>query len=430
LSVWAILFGGLFITGLTAVPIGIGLALTGLAILHFSAGGAADLAVTAVWNVFTEFTLSAVPLFIFMGEIMLVSGISSRLYGALAPFFARIPGKLLHTNIAVSTIFGAVSGASTSTAAAVGSVAYPELKRRGYHRPTVVGTLAAGGTLGLLIPPSLSLLLYGATQQVSIGRLFLAGIIPGLLLATLMMVLIFIWSKRYPEIVPVEEEHVNWGKAVIGLIKIWPLGLLIFAVLGTIYLGLATPTEAAGLGVACSILLGFLWGDLTLRKLWSTFVDSVQVFVAISVIILGALILAQAISLIGLPYEVMSWIQSLSLGPIQVLVAVFIFYLVLGCFFDGISLMLMTIPIVYPVMTGAGFDPVWLGVVITILIEIGMLTPPVGMNLFVLTGITNNEVSLVDAARAAIPYWLLLLFGVALLTIFPQLALFLPNMVY
>jgi len=412
------------------VPIGIGLALTGLAILHFSAGGAADLAVTAVWNVFTEFTLSAVPLFIFMGEIMLVSGISSRLYGALAPFFARIPGKLLHTNIAVSTIFGAVSGASTSTAAAVGSVAYPELKRRGYHRPTVVGTLAAGGTLGLLIPPSLSLLLYGATQQVSIGRLFLAGIIPGLLLATLMMVLIFIWSKRYPEIVPVEEEHVNWGKAVIGLIKIWPLGLLIFAVLGTIYLGLATPTEAAGLGVACSILLGFLWGDLTLRKLWSTFVDSVQVFVAISVIILGALILAQAISLIGLPYEVMSWIQSLSLGPIQVLVAVFIFYLVLGCFFDGISLMLMTIPIVYPVMTGAGFDPVWLGVVITILIEIGMLTPPVGMNLFVLTGITNNEVSLVDAARAAIPYWLLLLFGVALLTIFPQLALFLPNMVY
>jgi len=430
LSVWAILFGGLFITGLTAVPIGIGLALTGLAILHFSAGVAADLAVTAVWNVFTEFTLSAVPLFIFMGEIMLVSGISSRLYGALAPFFARIPGKLLHTNIAVSTIFGAVSGASTSTAAAVGSVAYPELKRRGYHRPTVVGTLAAGGTLGLLIPPSLSLLLYGATQQVSIGRLFLAGIIPGLLLATLMMVLIFIWSKRYPEIVPVEEEHVNWGKAVIGLIKIWPLGLLIFAVLGTIYLGLATPTEAAGLGVACSILLGFLWGDLTLRKLWSTFVDSVQVFVAISVIILGALILAQAISLIGLPYEVMSWIQSLSLGPIQVLVAVFIFYLVLGCFFDGISLMLMTIPIVYPVMTGAGFDPVWLGVVITILIEIGMLTPPVGMNLFVLTGITNNEVSLVDAARAAIPYWLLLLFGVALLTIFPQLALFLPNMVY
>ena len=430
MSVWAILFGGLFITGLTAVPIGIGLALTGLALLHFSAGGAADLAVTAVWNVFTEFTLSAVPLFIFMGEIMLVSGISSRLYGALAPFFARIPGKLLHTNIAVSTIFGAVSGASTSTAAAVGSVAYPELKRRGYHRPTVVGTLAAGGTLGLLIPPSLSLLLYGATQQVSIGRLFLAGIIPGLLLATLMMVLIFIWSKRYPEIVPVEEEHVNWGKAVIGLIKIWPLGLLIFAVLGTIYLGLATPTEAAGLGVACSILLGFLWGDLTLRKLWSTFVDSVQVFVAISVIILGALILAQAISLIGLPYEVMSWIQSLSLGPIQVLVAVFIFYLVLGCFFDGISLMLMTIPIVYPVMTGAGFDPVWLGVVITILIEIGMLTPPVGMNLFVLTGITNNEVSLVDAARAAIPYWLLLLFGVALLTIFPQLALFLPNMVY
>ncbi len=428
--VWALLFGGMAVTALTGIPIGIGLALIGLGILQFAAGGASDLAVTAVWNLFTEFTLSAVPLFIFMGDIMLVSGVSSRLYTALAPFFAKIPGKLLHTNIAVSALFGAVSGASTSTAAAVGSVAYPELKRRGYDRPTVVGTLAAGGTLGLLIPPSLSLLLYGATQQVSIGKLFLAGIIPGIMLAVFMMVLIYVITKRNPHLVPVETAQINWGQAFLNLLKIWPLGFLIFAVLGTIYLGLATPTEAAGLGVAASIILGFLWGDLTVAKLWRAFVNSVQIFVAIGVIILGALILAQAISILGLPHEVMGWIKSLSLGPNAVLLAVTVFYLILGCFFDGISLMLMTLPIVFPVMTAAGFDPVWLGVIITILIEVGMLTPPVGMNLFVITGITNNEVTLIEAARAALPYWLLLLFGIVVLTVFPQIALVLPNMMF
>lgn len=427
--VWALLVGGVVITAVTGVPIGVGLALTGLSILHF-AGGASDLAITSVWNVFTEFTLSAVPLFIFMGDIMLVSGVSSRLYSALAPIFARVPGKLLHTNIAVSALFGAVSGASTSTAAAVGSVAYPELKKRGYDRPTVVGSLAAGGTLGLLIPPSLSLLIYGATQQVSIGQLFLAGILPGIMMALLMMALIFVITTRRPELVPQDTETTPWAQAVVNLFRIWPLGLLVFSVLGTIYLGFATATEAAGLGVAAAIILGFFWGDLTFHKLWKAFVNSVQVFVAIGVVMMGALILAQAISVVGMPYEAMAWIQTLSLSPIQILLAVTLLYLVLGCFFDGISLMLMTLPIVFPVMTAAGFNPVWLGVIITILIEVGMLTPPVGMNLFVLSGITGNEVTLMQAARASIPYWLLLLFGVAILTVFPKIVLFLPSLMH
>ncbi|WP_137387693.1 TRAP transporter large permease [Rhodoligotrophos defluvii] len=425
--VWLIILAGFVITGITGVPIGLGLALTGLAILYFEVGGATDLAVTAVWNVFNEFTLSAVPLFIFMGEIMLVSGVSTRLYSAISPLFTRVPGKLLHTNIAVSAMFGAVSGASTATAAAVGSVAYPELEKRGYNPATVVGTLAAGGTLGLLIPPSLSLLIYGATQQVSIGRLFLAGLVPGIMLAVMMMLLIIVIARRNPGVVPQGGERVGVRAALYGLAAIWPLAFLVFAVLGTIYLGLATPTEAAGLGVAAAVVLGFAWGELNLRKLWRAFVDSVQVFVAIGIVMLGALVLAQAISILGVPYEVLSWIQSMSLTPIQVLLAVVVFYLVLGCFFDGISLMLMTLPIVFPVMTGIGFDPIWLGVVITILIEIGMLTPPVGMNLYVLTGITGNKVTLLEAARASVPYWLLLLAGVAILTIFPQIALFLPS---
>ncbi|MBB4002614.1 TRAP transporter large permease [Aurantimonas endophytica] len=428
--VWWILLAGFAITAITGVPIGIGLALTGMAILQFVVGNATDLAVNAVWNVFTDFTLSAVPLFIFMGEIMLVSGVSGKLYSAVAPLFTRVPGKLLHTNIAVSALFGAVSGASTSTAAAIGSVAYPELEKRGYKPSVVVGTLAAGGTLGLLIPPSLSLLIYGATQQVSIGQLFLAGLVPGLMLAVMMMLYIGIVTSRTAGVVPDDGERVGLRPALRLLLPIWPIGFLIFAVLGTIYTGLATPTEAAGLGVAAAVILGFLWGDLTGHKLWNAFVHSVQVFVSIGVVMLGALILAQAISILGLPLEVMSWIESMNLTPIMVLVLVSVFYLVLGCFFDGISLMLMTLPIVFPVMTGVGFDPVWLGVIITILIEIGMLTPPVGMNLYVLTGITGNRVTLLQAAYASTPFWILLLLGVVILTVFPSIVLFLPRTLF
>ncbi|RKF12681.1 TRAP transporter large permease subunit [Roseovarius spongiae] len=428
--VWAIIAGGFFLTALIGVPIGIGLALIGMTILHVVVGDATDLAINAVWNVFNEFTLSAVPLFIFMGEILLVSGVSGRMYSAIAPLFMKVPGKLLHTNIAVSAVFGAVSGTSTSTAAAIGSVAYPELEKRGYEPATVVGTLAAGGTLGLLIPPSLALLIFGATQQVSIGQLFLAGLLPGIMLALMMMAYVWLVISRREGVVPEDAKWIGWWRSFLTLLPIWPVGFLIFSVLGTIYMGLATPTEAAGLGVLASVILGFLWGDLTFRSLWKAFNDSVQVFVTIGVVILGALILAQAISILGLPLQVLTWIESMNMGPIAVLAAVSVFYLVLGCFFDGISLMLMTLPIVFPVMTGVGFDPVWLGVVVTILIEVGMLTPPVGMNLYILSGITGNRVTLMQAAHASFPYWLLLLLGVVILTIFPAIALFLPNLVY
>ena len=342
----------------------------------------------------------------------------------------RIPGKLLHTNIAVSALFGAVSGTSTSTAAAIGSVAYPELEKRGYHPGTVVGTLAAGGTLGLLIPPSLALLIFGATQQVSIGQLFLAGLLPGIMLALMMMGYIWLIVSRRKGVIPEGGDWIGWRRVALQLLPIWPVGFLIFAVLGTIYMGLATPTEAAGLGVLASIILGFLWGDLSLRSLWKAFGDSVQVFINIGVVILGALILAQAISILGLPLQVLTWIESMQMSPLAVLAAVSVFYLVLGCFFDGISLMLMTLPIVFPVMTGVGFDPVWLGVIVTILIEVGMLTPPVGMNLYILSGITNNRVTLMQAAYSSFPYWILLLLGVVILTAFPAIALFLPQTMY
>ena len=428
--VWIIICIGLLVIALTGVPIGVGLALTGLSILRFVAGGSETLAITSVWNVFTDFTLSAVPLFIFMGEILLVSGVSTRIYNAVAPLFAGVPGKLLHTNIVVCTLFGAVCGASTSTAAAVGSVAYPELRRRGYDRGVVVATLAAGGTLGLLIPPSLSLLIYGATQGVSIGRLFLAGVLPGIMLAALFMLVILIHGMRRPDIAPAGTEVIPWSARLGALLHLWPFGFLVFSVLGTMYLGLATATEAAALGVVASVLVGFWWGDLTVRGLLGAFLTATRVFAAIGIVMLGALVLSQSLTILGLPQQVMSGIAAMGVSKYWVLLLVCIVYFILGCFFDGISLLLMTLPVVYPLMMGAGFDPVWTGVIITILIEVGMLTPPVGMNLYVLTAITKNEVRLGQAAAASLPYWVMMLIGIVILTFFPSIALLLPNLMY
>lgn len=426
--VWLALALGVLLTGLSGIPVGVGLGLTGLFILEFFAGNAMSLAVTSVWNVFNDFLLSAIPMFIIMGEILLASGVSGKLYGAASPMFRRVPGGLLHTNIAVCTIFGAVSGASTSTAAAVGSVAYPEMKKRGYDRASVVGTLAAGGTLGLLIPPSLALLIYGATQGVSIGRLFMAGILPGLLLAAAFMAVILIKALRHPELSPHDPERNAFGAIIMGLLRIWPILFLIFAVLGTIYLGIATPTEAASLGVVTSVVIGFTWGNLTLPKLFGALKDATIVFGTLGVVLIGALILAQGISILGVPSQVMAGIGTLEVSPYVVFALVVVLYIVLGCFFDGISLMLMTLPVVYPVLTGLGFDPIWLGVMITMLIEIGMLTPPVGLNLYVLVAVTRGEVSLMQAARATLPFWLVMTASIGVFTLFPEIVLFLPDL--
>lgn len=426
--VWVVLALGVLLTGLIGIPVGVGLGLTGLAILEFLAGGTSSLAITTVWNVFNDFLLSAIPMFIVMGEILLASGISGKLYGAASPLFRRVPGGLLHTNIAVCTLFGAVSGASTSTAAAIGSVAYPELKDRGYDKGVVVGTLAAGGTLGLLIPPSLALLIYGATQGVSIGRLFLAGIIPGLLLALTFMVIILVMAYRNPAIAPADTRRQTVGAILLGLLRIWPVVFLIFAVLGTIYLGIATPTEAAGLGVVTSIIIGFTWGNLTLGRLLVALKDATIVFGTLGVVLIGALILAQGISILGVPSHVMAAIGLLDISPYAIFALVVLIYLVLGCFFDGISLMLMTLPVVFPVLTGLGFDPIWLGVMITLLIEIGMLTPPVGLNLYVLVAVTRGEVGLTRAAKATLPFWLAMTASIFVFTLFPVLVLLLPGL--
>lgn len=423
------LLGLLSATVLSGAVLGAALGLTGFALLHFAVGGATRLGAQTVWNTLNEFTLTAVPLFILLGEVLVASGLARGVYRAMAPFFARLPGGLLHTNIAVCTVFGAVSGSSMSVAAAVGSVAYPELKDRGYHRPAVVGSLAGGGTLGLLIPPSLSLLIYGALTDTSIGRLFIAGVLPGLMMAGIFMLWILWHATRNPAVAP-ETERPPLREALRGLPAVLPLVALILAVLGSLFAGIATPTEAAGVGVAAAALLGFTLGDLTLRRLGEALIGTARIFAVIAMVFIGALVLAQAISMLGLPQQMLQVIAEWGLSRWALLGVIVVIYLILGCFFDGLSMMIMTLPLVFPLMTGVGFDAVWLGVIVTLMIEIGMLTPPVGMNLFVLVGITGGEVKLPEAAKAALPYWLALLLGVLLLCLFPGIATWLPRLAY
>jgi len=424
---WAVLLGGL--TGLagSGLALGAALGLTGFLILQFIAGGSTFVAIDAVWNVLNSFTLSAIPLFIILGEIMLRSGVSQKIYAALTPLFQRVPGGLLHTNIAVCTLFGAVSGSSLSTAAAVGSVAYPEMTARGYDRRMVVASLAGGGTLGLLIPPSLSLLIYGALTETSIGQLFLAGLIPGLLFAAMFMVYIYLRCRAHPALAPKGTEPVPVGVILWNLLSLWPFVLIIFAIMGSIAFGIATPTEAAGIGVIATTLVGRFWGNLTLKSLVQSIYAATLLFASIAFVVIGATILAQAVSLLGVPQAILENVRAAGFGPLTVLAVVVLVYLVLGCFFDGLSLMIMTLPIVVPLMVELGYNPVWLGVIITIMIEIGQVTPPVGLNLSVLVSVTKEKVSLGETAIATVPYWLILLAGVAILTIWPQIALFLPG---
>jgi C4-dicarboxylate transporter DctM subunit len=428
-SFWGVLLGGL--TGLagSGLALGAALGLTGLLILQFVAGGITFVAVDAVWNVLNSFTLSAIPLFIMLGEIMLRSGVSQKIYTALTPLFQRVPGGLLHTNIAVCTLFGAVSGSSLSTAAAVGSVAYPEMTKRGYDRRVVVGSLAGGGTLGLLIPPSLSLLIYGALTETSIGRLFLAGLVPGLLFSGMFMVYIYFRCLSSPALSPRQDTSASFAVILKNLFSLWPFVLLIMAIMGSIAFGIATPTEAAGVGVIATILVGKLWGNLTLKILAQSMFAATLLYASIAFVVMGATILAQAVSLLGVPQSILDTVRAANLGPLTVLALVVTIYLVLGCFFDGLSLMIMTLPIVVPLMVGLGYDAIWLGVIITIMIEIGQVTPPVGLNLSVLVSVTKDDVSLGEAALATMPYWLILLAGVAILALFPQIALFLPTVV-
>jgi len=418
------LAGGLF----SGLLVGICLGLTGIIFLYFFGGGSVALsaAVIGTWNILYNFSLSALPLYLFLGEIFVVTGLANRSYSSLAPLLERFPGKLLLSNVVIDAMFGAVVGTSMATAATVGAIAYPELSKRGYDRRALVGNLAGAGTLGSFVPPSIGLIVYGSWVQISVGHCFVAAVFPAIITVVLFLAFITIYCKMRPGIVPTASEVVPLKRALIMTKDIWPLLILMFAILGTIYLGIATPTEAAGLGAVAAIVLGIPFRAVSFKGIYSALLTAAKICGMLFFIMVGASIFSISVSMIGLPRQLIMAVQGADLSPILIIFFVYVLYLILGCFFDFISMLLMTLPFTFPLMMNIGVDPLWFGIVLVITGEMGLLTPPVGMNLYVLQGVTQGEVSLGEVAKGGIPYFLMLGVSLACITIFPQLCTWLP----
>lgn len=380
-----------------------------------------------VWSHSNDFILIAAPMFIMMGELMHRSGVSERLFDALAPWFARIPGQLIHTNIASSAVFAATSGSSLATAATIGTVAVPNMDKGGYNRPLFLGSIAAGGTLGILIPPSINMIVYSVLSQTSVTDLYAAGFIPGLLLALLFSGIVFISVLAIPSLVKKEPVcKTLWHDRIAGLPHLLPpLGLFLIVV-GSIYVGLATPTEAAALGLIATLGLVALNGKLKLSVLLSAFEGTVRTTCMIMLIVLAAFFLNLVMVSIGLVDTITSGILALDWPPLGMLLAIIAFYLVLGCFMETISMMIATTPIIVPVIVGLGYDPVWWGIVFVILIEAALITPPVGLNLYIVQAVRKSG-SISDLFVGALPFLVAMLVMITLLIVVPDLALWLPE---
>lgn len=372
--------------------------------------------------------LAAIPMFIWMGEIIFRTDISDRLFRGLAPFASRIPGRLLHTNILGCTLFAAVSGSSAATAATVGKITLAELDARGYNRSLSLGSLAGAGSLGLLIPPSIVMIVYGILAEVSVSRLFAAGVLPGLLIAALYSGYIALCALIRPEIAPADEVRYrasDYGRALLDLA---PIFVLMFIVLGSIYTGIATPSEAAAVGVAAAIAIAAAMRQMSVKLLVDTLLGSIRTSCMVCIILVAAAVLSTAMGYLHMPANVARAIEALNLGPFGLLLLLSCFYIVLGLFLDGVSVIVMTLPITFPLATAAGFDPIWFGIYLVIMVEMGQITPPVGFNLFVIQGLTGHPIGRV--ALASLPFFLLMALAVVLLAIFPDIALWLPRALY
>lgn len=402
------------------------LATVGFIGLFWLLGGDAPLASGLImWHTAAFFVLVAVPLFIFMGEILLRVGLAEKLYAGLNPILSRLPGGLLISNIGSCAIFAAISGSSLATAATIGGVAIPTMEKRGYDLSMVVGSLAGGGTLGILIPPSIIMIIYGALTKVSVGRLFMGGIIPGLISAGFFILYIIIRVKKQPYLAPRERPTFTMVEIHQLLVGTLPIIMLVVLVLGSIYAGVTTPTEAAALGAVGAICLGLSYRKLTWQNMKESALSTVQTTSMILLIIVGASLIAYVLANLAVPRKVALIVTSSGLSRLWVLSLVCLMYLCLGCFLDGASIMILTLPVVMPCMRSLGFDGVWFGVVLTILLEIALLTPPVGMNLYILQKISKANFPML--IRATIPYWLMNISVIVILIAFPNLVLWLPN---
>ncbi len=406
----------------------IGLALAGVAWIGmqlFSARPAGDAMAVTIWGSASSWTLTALPLFVWMGEILFRTRLSQDMFRGLAPWMQHLPGRLLHTNVVGCAIFAAVSGSSAATCATIGKMSLPELARRGYPEHMAIGTLAGAGTLGLLIPPSIIMIVYGVSADVSIAQLFIAGIVPGIALALIFSGYIALWAIRHPEQVPAPDANATWREKLRMSRGLIPVVLLIAAVLGSIYTGIATATEAAALGVVGALLLSGSQGALSWANFRDALLGGTRLYCMIALILSGAAFLTLSMGYIGLPRHLAEWIGTLGLSRSQLLAALTVFYIVLGCFLDGISMVVLTMGVIMPTVQKAGIDPLWFGIYVVVVVEMAQVTPPLGFNLFVLQGMTQRELSYI--ARATLPFFGLMVLMVVLLYLVPEMATFLPR---
>jgi C4-dicarboxylate transporter DctM subunit len=404
----------------------VGLALMGVGgviLTLFTDRPAGDIMITAVWSSSTSWTLTALPLFILMGEVLYRTKLSEDLFKALAPIMSKLPGGLLHTNIVGSTLFAAVSGSSAATLTTVGKMSIPELRRRNYPEQKIIGTLAGASTLGLMIPPSLTLIVYGVTVNESITKLFMAGIIPGLVLASMFMAYVAL-SVKAPE--SLDEESEDSGK-MQNLRLLLPLLILISIVIGSMYSGLATATEAAAIGVIGALALSAFQGELNFSAFRESLLGAVRTSALIALILMGASYLSVVMGFTGLPRALAEYIGTLGLSPIMLLGALALLYIVIGMFLDGISSIVLTMAVVEPLVRAAGIDIIWFGIFIVVVVEMAQITPPVGFNLFVMQGMTGHQISYIS--RAAFPMFLIMVLMIVLLVAFPGMATWLSTAV-
>jgi tripartite ATP-independent transporter DctM subunit len=406
----------------------VGLALIGVAYVGmelFTSRPTGDAMITTIWSGSASWTLTALPLFIWMGEILFRTRLSEDMFRGLSPWLSKLPGGLVHTNIVGCTVFAAVSGSSAATLTTVGKMSIPELRKRNYPEEMVIGTLAGAATLGLMIPPSLTLIVYGVTINESITQLFMAGVLPGLTLAGMFMLYVAVMSKVSKSFNPTPDPEMTFAEKLSNSRFLIPLLLLIMVVIGSMYTGVATATEAAAFGVIGSLILAASQGSLN----WGTFSDSlmgaVRTSAMIALILAGAKFLSLSMGFTGLPRGLADFIADLELSRFQLLMALLVFYIVLGCFLDGISSVVLTMAVVEPMIREAGIDIIWFGIFIVVVVEMAQITPPIGFNLFVLQGMTRHEMNYI--AKAAIPMFLIMVVMVFVLILFPGLATWMPQ---
>ncbi len=381
---------------------------------------------TTGWNNTSGSAMMALPMFVWMGEILFRSRISENLFKGLTPWMDRIPGRLLHVNILACTFFAAVSGSSAATTATVGKITVPELTKRGYNKSLTVGSLAGAGTLGFLIPPSMMMLVYGIIGDVSIGKLFIAGIIPGFMLAGVFSLYIMVRCLITPSMAPAGAEHHTWLQRFQAIPEILPVLVLILIVLGSLYAGWATPTEAGAVGVVGSMLFALLTKSMNAKVFRDSLMGSIKTTSMIMLIVLGASYLSVVVGYLGITKKLTMLVTEMGLSPFMLILILSLLYVVLGCLVDGFSMIVMTTPIVLPMITASGFDTVWFGIYLVLMIELAQITPPVGFNLFVISSLNNDDV--LKIARDSMPFFCLMALITALITFFPQIVLFLPNM--